>query len=169
MSTVSLLFYNFLSAVGQTIGLAWGYCTALGSNEKQNEPKTCCSGTGQLTEAAGAKWALSFVGSRWRATVWGLMYVRWYWYLFSLWRKVIIFFLSLKSLTIACLCIASSNNFFCCLNTRTNTQWLNLAFENSSSEFLWICVQRFFGMNLNYRVANWEIIWPNWLSPFSKF
>lgn len=59
MSTVSLPFYNFHSSVGQT-GLAGAYCTTLGSKEKQNEPKKkCCPGTGQLTQAAETKRALT--------------------------------------------------------------------------------------------------------------
>lgn len=91
---------------------------------------------------------------------WRQMRVRWHQYPISLWKKAR-FFLSLKSLT-TCLFVVSSNNFFCrlntntqaraCTDTNTQAQWLNLAFENSSSvpllfaayEFLWIYVQMLF-------------------------
>lgn len=73
---------------GKLLNWPDGYCTALCSNKKQNEAKKkCCSGTGQLTEAAGTKWALTFGGSWWKANGVRTNRVRGQWCLFCYRRK----------------------------------------------------------------------------------
>lgn len=146
---------------GKLLNCPEGYCMALCSNKKQNEPKKkCCSGTGQRTKAAGTK--QTFSGSCWKVTVWGQMKVRGHWCLF--------YYKESKFEAAYNMFISSKNNFLGSLNTHTQTHtvvkfgiWkflLSVFFVCSHWVSLNLCSKTFFWTYLSYQVVEWEMAWP---------